>query len=137
MRSRSASPPAVRACTSHSCSWFTPAGTGLLLLSPSEDERTHVKRLVVSDWAASYVANRLALVLTWAFCCWSDGWVRCVAAAPVAQRVIKEVGWRSMMGQMGWVVSHTIACIAGTWVAFCQECQQRSCGQEAVCRRTL
>ena len=51
--------------------------------------------------------------------------MRCVAAAPVAQRVIKEVGWRSMMGQMGWVVSHTI--IAGTWVAFCQGCQQRSC----------
>ena len=58
--------------------------------------------------------------------------MRCVAAAPVAQRVIKEVGWRSMMGQMGWVVSHTMTCIAGTWVAFCQECQQRSCGQEAV-----
>ena len=81
MRSRSASPPAVRAYTSHSCSWFTPAGTGLLLLSPLEDERTHVKRLVVSDWAASYVANRLALVslvLTcmsiFCCCCWSDGW---------------------------------------------------------------
>ena len=43
--------------------------------------------------------------------------------------MIKEVGWRSMMGQMGWVVSHTITCIAGTWVAFCQECQKSSCGQ--------
>ena len=78
MRSRSASPPAVRAC--NSCSWFTPAGTGLLLLSPSEDERTHVKRLVVSDWAASYLANRLALVslvltcMSIFCCCWSDGW---------------------------------------------------------------
>lgn len=27
---------------------------------------------------------------------------RLCANAPVAQRVIKEIGWRSMMGQMGW-----------------------------------
>merc|ERR1712151_508051 len=27
---------------------------------------------------------------------------RLTASAPLAQRVVKEVGWRAMMGQMGW-----------------------------------